>query len=346
MQLSYEGRAGKVELAGLDPFHNTHFGYTLFEEVIDPENPEGPKAIAMHVPERALSKVWQLVEPNYTERIELLCGSASLVVSRSGTEDWTTMPLSAENPTANDIEIGCGDIFCIVTDDEEAVVLSRPSKPFDKSYETSLTKSPDDELSQFILRHVAASETDQQTSLMEGYSDYPEFETYVNRERLVHLDAESFKRTTFEYQNPGGIGAFLVLSNADLTPTVFVDKELFQQPGSDGEPYEDILPLVLEHEIRELFANIQDRIGIPVEERAGGVENVNDEQAAVASMKSALAAGKLDKYLEFLEKIQYLATAQEVEYWAAQGYQVIPNSPTPFIEHNRMLAEQVKRENS
>ncbi len=158
MQQTYKAASGSINLEGTTEFHNPDFGYTLFEEVVDPANPEGPKAIAMHVPARSLSKVWQLVEPDYKERIELLSGAASLVVNRAGTEDWTTMPLDADNPTADDIEIGCGDMFCIVTDGEEAVVLSRPSKEFDISFEVGVTQHPRDKLSQFILTHVASIE--------------------------------------------------------------------------------------------------------------------------------------------------------------------------------------------
>ncbi len=158
MKNTYEAAAGPVDLEGATELHNPDFGYTLFEEVVDPANPEGPRAIAMHVPAHSLSKVWKLVEEGYKERIELLTGTASLVVNRAGTEDWTTMPLDPENPTADDVEIECGDMFCIVTDSDEAVVLSRPSKAFDISFEIGVTEHPDDRLSQFILTHVASIE--------------------------------------------------------------------------------------------------------------------------------------------------------------------------------------------
>ena len=158
MQKSFEAQAGKVDLEGTTEFHNPAFGYTLFEEVVDPENHDGPSAIAMHVPAHSLSKVWQLVEPGYSERIELLKGSASFVVYRADQEEWVTMPLGSDNPTADDAEIKCGDMFCIVTDDDEAVVLSRPSKPFDISYENGVTSRPDSLLSRFVVAHAAAKE--------------------------------------------------------------------------------------------------------------------------------------------------------------------------------------------
>jgi len=158
MKTSFAAIAGPVNLEGTTEFHNPDFGYTLFEEVIDPVNPEGPRAIAMHVPAHSMSKVWQLVEPGYEERIELLSGAANFVVNRSGTEDWATMFLNKDNPTADNVVIKEGDMFCVVTEDEEAVVLSRPSKPFDISFEVSKTKHPSDALSQFILAHVASIE--------------------------------------------------------------------------------------------------------------------------------------------------------------------------------------------
>ena len=154
MKKSFEAMAGTVDLTDAPQFSNPDFGYTLFEEVVDPENPEGTRAIAMHVPSRSMSKVWQLVEPDYSERVELLMGTANLVVQRSGSEDWITMPLDESNPTADDVVIECGDMFCVVTDDNEAVVLSRPSKPFDISFETGVTKTPADELSQLVLAHT------------------------------------------------------------------------------------------------------------------------------------------------------------------------------------------------
>ena len=156
MKTSFEAKAGLVQLEGTKEFNNQDFGYTLFEEVIDPENPEGPRAIAMHMPAHSISKVWELIEPGYEERVELLSGTASLVLSRFGTEDWTTMPLTPENPTADDVVIERGDYWCIVTEEGEAVVLSRPSKPFDISFEVSITQSPNDALSQFVLAHVAS----------------------------------------------------------------------------------------------------------------------------------------------------------------------------------------------
>ena len=177
---------------------------------------------------------------------------------------------------------------------------------------------------------------------MEGRPSYSTFEVRVQSEHLVYLDSESFKKTAFEYRNPGAVGAFCFLSNTDLTPTIYIDTELFRQPGSDGESYEDILPFVLEHEIRELYANTQDRLDVPAEERQSGYEGKHDEPAAIASMKSAFQAGKLDKYLEFLEKVQYLATVQEIEYWSEKGYAVTPSSPHDYIQRNRKLAEQVR----
>lgn len=158
MKTSFDAIAGPVSLEGTTEFNNPDFGYTLFEEVVDPANPEGPRAIAMHVPAHSMSKVWQLVESGYSERVELLSGTANLVVNRADTEDWTSMFLDSENPTADEVVIGQGDMFCIVTEDDEAVVLSRPSKPFDISFEAGVTKHPSDALSQFVLAHVASLE--------------------------------------------------------------------------------------------------------------------------------------------------------------------------------------------
>lgn len=159
MKSTYEALAGTVDLDGTKVFHNDKFGYTLYEEVVDPENPKGPRGIAMHVPANSLSKVWQLVEPGYEERIELLSGSATLMVFRENSdEQWTPIHLTYENPTADGIVISEGDKFCLVTGDEDAVILSRPSKPFDISFEVSMSRNPTDTMSKFILARVASIE--------------------------------------------------------------------------------------------------------------------------------------------------------------------------------------------
>lgn len=156
---TFESNFGDVNLPENSDYHNEVFGYELWEEVPDPANPEGPRAIAMRVPAHGMSKVWELVEENYSETVELLSGTASLVVHRGQSQEWTTMPLTPENPTADDLVIEYGDQFCIVADDDvDAVVLSRPSKPFNISFERDITRHPADALSRFIVAHVAAIE--------------------------------------------------------------------------------------------------------------------------------------------------------------------------------------------
>ncbi len=155
MQTSYESLHGTVDLeTATSTFANDSFGYTLFEEVVDPQDPEGIRAIAMHVPPQSMSKVWQLVEKDYSETIELLHGEAILVVGPPDGNEWTSMPLTGDNPTADGVVLVEGNAFCIVTDDSDAVVLSRPSMPFDISYEAGLTQSPQDKLSKFVLSHA------------------------------------------------------------------------------------------------------------------------------------------------------------------------------------------------
>lgn len=154
---SFEAQAGRIDLSPAPDFQHDDFGYGLWENVVDPANPEGPRAIVMHVPAHSLSKVWELVEEGYCETIELLAGSASLVVHRGDAEEWTTMPLTHENPTADGIAITCGDQFCVVTDEQDAWVLSRPSREFDISFERDATTHPADELSRFILALATSS---------------------------------------------------------------------------------------------------------------------------------------------------------------------------------------------
>jgi len=152
-----EAAAGTVSIEGLEAYHDEEFGYTLWENVIDPANPEGPRGIVMHVPSGSMSKVWELLEEGYTESIEILRGSGSLVFKREGSEDWVTAPLDSEHLTADDVQIGEGDMFCVVSDDEGIVVFSRPSKEFNISFERGVTQNPGDDLSRHVLARVALS---------------------------------------------------------------------------------------------------------------------------------------------------------------------------------------------
>lgn len=156
---TFEARGGTVQLAPVPDVSNPDFGYQLWENVPDPAKPEGPLAIAMHVPPNSLSKVWELVDQSgdpYSETIELLAGSATLSVLRRDAQEWTHVPLTQKNPTGGGITIKFGDQFCVVTGEMEgAWLLSRPSKPFKLAYEEPVTQSPTDTLSRFIVRQVA-----------------------------------------------------------------------------------------------------------------------------------------------------------------------------------------------
>jgi hypothetical protein len=154
---SFETQAGRLDLPIVPDFYNADFGYSLWEGVMDPANPEGPRALAMHLPVHAMSKVWQLVEPGYHETVELLAGSANLAVYQAEDRAWTTTPLTAMNPTGGAVEIGYRDLFCMVATGYGAYVLSRPSREFDISFEQGVTRGPEDKLSRFILDQVAAA---------------------------------------------------------------------------------------------------------------------------------------------------------------------------------------------
>ncbi len=132
------------------PFHNEAFGYTLWEKVEDPDDQNAPRAIAMHVPAGGMSKVWQLVEPGYSETIELFGGEGKLVHFDYDDLKWRIKPLTPENPTANGTVLRPGDMFCVVAL-ESILTLSRPSRPFDISFESDVTSSPADPLSRFVV---------------------------------------------------------------------------------------------------------------------------------------------------------------------------------------------------
>ena len=150
--------AGPISIEGLRAYHDENFGYTLWEDVVDPANPDGPRGIVMHVPSRMISKVWELLEDDYEERVELLRGSGSFIYQPAGSEDWVTAPLDTEHPTADELHFGKGDKFGVVADEGGIVIFSRPSKPFHISFERGLTVSARDTLSTHLLAMVSLSQ--------------------------------------------------------------------------------------------------------------------------------------------------------------------------------------------
>ena len=150
-QRTFQSLDGPVHIGDAEPFHNEAFGYTLYEEIMDPKNPEGPNAIVMHVPANTLSKAWLLKEHNYSETIELLQGYGWLVINRADDCEWEVVDLTPEDPTGKNVVVNRSDIFCVVAGGEDTVVLSRPSKEFDISFEMGVTGSPKEAMSRHIL---------------------------------------------------------------------------------------------------------------------------------------------------------------------------------------------------
>jgi hypothetical protein len=119
--------------------------------VLDPEHPDGLPALAIYVPAKRGTRIWEFVEPDYDESIELVSGSAKLLILKKGEEDWTTIELSKENPKAEGMRIGFGDLWCLIANEEEdAVVLSRSSKSFDPDFERVIADHPADLLAQYV----------------------------------------------------------------------------------------------------------------------------------------------------------------------------------------------------
>jgi hypothetical protein len=143
--------AGSLEVPTQPTVYNEDFGYRLWEGVVDPANPEGPRGIVMHVPANSQSKVWQLVEPGYHETIELLSGSGDLILFKEEIGRWQSRQLTPQDRTAGGVEIGYTDLFCVLAGSEDTWVLSRPSQTFADSFEIDVTRDPSHELAQYIL---------------------------------------------------------------------------------------------------------------------------------------------------------------------------------------------------
>jgi len=154
--LGFETAAGSISVRDIEAYHNEAFGYMLWENVIDPARPEGPRGIVMYVPAGSMSKVWELLEEGYEESIEMLRGSGAFVFQRNGSDDWVTAPLDSEHPTADNVRVGKGDKFSVVADSGGIVVFSRPSKDFDISFERDVSKGPGDELSRRVAQVALA----------------------------------------------------------------------------------------------------------------------------------------------------------------------------------------------
>jgi hypothetical protein len=151
---SFETTAGTLDVhSDADAFHPT-FGYELWEGVVDPADPEGPRGLVMHIPANSMTTIWQLVQPDNHETVELLSGSASLVVYRAEEGIWRSTPLTPENPTGDGIEVGYNDMFCMVAGESEAWVLRRPSEDFVRWFEQDVTSDPKDKLSRYIANIV------------------------------------------------------------------------------------------------------------------------------------------------------------------------------------------------
>ena len=113
---------------------------------------------------------------------------------------------------------------------------------------------------------------------------------------------------------------------------------------TDGQNFEDILPYLLEHEVREAYTTTRKIRATPDEERCLVEGNSGHDSSAYHAMKRALQDGKLDKYVEFLEAIQYVAREQCLEFYG--GFLPLSVRTQEFIERDRRIAEKVKRENS
>jgi hypothetical protein len=169
---NFEAMAGDINLPSEPDFHNEDFGYEVWEGVVDPERPLGPRGLVMRVPPRTVSKVWQLVQPGYHEQVKLLSGSGTLVVYRGESKTWATTSLTPDNPTGGGVKIRYTDLFCLATDDEEAWVMSRPSRRLDAIPEEDVTKHPEDDLSRFILAMILPINDANKERIMEARTNY------------------------------------------------------------------------------------------------------------------------------------------------------------------------------
>lgn len=151
--LSFEAQAGTVKFPEEPNFHNPKFGFDLWENVADPERTDGVDGIVMRVPPESVSKMWRLVKPGYSEAIEWLAGEdVIMVVYRGKTKTWERHFLTAQDPKAGGVTIGRPDCFAIVSGNTDAWVISRPSMPFDITFEEDVSRTPTDELSAFVIR--------------------------------------------------------------------------------------------------------------------------------------------------------------------------------------------------
>ena len=176
---------------------------------------------------------------------------------------------------------------------------------------------------------------------MNELENFPAYKTRVMESHVNYLDSSTFKSTTFSYSNPGGVGIFSVVDRRTLEPKIFVDKERLETLVSktDGGNFEDILPFILEHEVREAYVNTSLLLGKTSRSSVQGNTNHND--STYEAMKLALQSGKLDKYLEFLEKVQELASAQTAEYFDDDTQD---NQADYFNRLHRDLATRVRLE--
>lgn len=184
---SFESLSGQVNLEPNPSFQDETFHFELYENVVDPSNPEGPKLIVMHLGPRSMTPVWELLGEGYEETTELLSGSAIFVVGYTDEGEFISMPLSPEEPTAGGMKIGKGNLFCFLTDESEAWILSRPTLEWRPEYEARRTNSPDDELSKELRGRFVTSDYNNEVAQAKPTLD--ELETMAVEENWEAIDA-------------------------------------------------------------------------------------------------------------------------------------------------------------
>jgi hypothetical protein len=151
---SFEIPTGHIDLPENPDAYDKDFECGVWGEVVDPSSPESPRGLVMQVPAGKISRVWQLVEVGYREQIELLSGSGTLVVYEGPSRGWARVPLTPENPSPPGAGIRYSNLFCVVAGEEDAWVLSRPSRTYRSSFEQDVSSGPGDAVSQFIMSVV------------------------------------------------------------------------------------------------------------------------------------------------------------------------------------------------
>jgi hypothetical protein len=150
------------------------YGRTLVRLLDDHLDQTGEEVTAMKLPAFSQSEVYR-VGKGFDETLECPDGSSFLVICRAAkprpdVSEWEVMLLDEGNSENINATVFSGDRYCVVTMDQESVLVNRPSVPVQEAYDICETKVAAHQIAKFF-NFVAMNEID--CRMVEAGKDLP-----------------------------------------------------------------------------------------------------------------------------------------------------------------------------